>query len=97
MPRRINWRRNRAQVARNVADEPDSGRLHASSAVFLSVNPSGYVESQGAFTRRFASEMQPRLKPLIEVLPHGAEVVATLRRMLSYQPAARPSLQEIAE
>ena len=37
-------------------------RLHASSETFLGLNPSGYVESQGAFACRFASEMQPRLK-----------------------------------
>ena len=37
-------------------------RLYASSETFLHLNPSGYVESQGAFTRRFAAEMQPRLK-----------------------------------
>ena len=40
-----------AQFASRMADAPHSMKL----------NPSGYVESQGAFALRFAREMQPRL------------------------------------
>ena len=31
------------------------------AAVFTQINPSGYAESQGAFTLRMAQEMRPRL------------------------------------
>jgi nucleoside-diphosphate-sugar epimerase len=39
--------------ARFAAEVPDKG--------FARLNPSGYVESQGAFTLRFAAELRPRL------------------------------------
>jgi nucleoside-diphosphate-sugar epimerase len=39
--------------ARFAAELPDAG--------FVRLNPSGYVESQGAFARRVAAEMRPRL------------------------------------
>jgi UDP-glucose 4-epimerase len=39
--------------ARFVANSPDEG--------FVRINPSGYAESQGAFTVRMAQEMRPRL------------------------------------
>ena len=39
--------------ARFAAEVPESG--------FLRLNPSGYVESQGAFAQRVAAEMRPRL------------------------------------
>ncbi len=35
--------------------------LFSSLRVFEKINPSGYVESQGAFTQRFSNEMQKRL------------------------------------
>ncbi len=40
-----------AQFAKDLADVPG----------FTRINPSGYVESQGAFTLRLAEEMRPRL------------------------------------
>jgi nucleoside-diphosphate-sugar epimerase len=40
-----------AQFARDLADAPG----------FTKINPSGYAESQGAFTLRLAQEMRPRL------------------------------------
>lgn len=55
------------------------------------------IQRHSVIESRLWAEMQPRLKPLFETLPHGTEVIATLRRMLSCQPAMRPSLQEIAE
>lgn len=53
------------------------------------------IQRHSVIEKRLWEEMLPRLKPLVEMLSHGAEVMATLRRMLSCQPALRPSLQEI--
>jgi nucleoside-diphosphate-sugar epimerase len=52
--------------ARYVSEVPTSG--------FSQINPSGYAESQGAFTLRLASEMQPRLGlPCLVDLPRQVD------------------------
>ena len=49
---------------------------------FLRINPSGYPESMGAFTARFAEQMRPRLSlPCEFQLPEQQEFAEPLRRI----------------
>lgn len=55
--------------------------LVATDAPFIKLNPSGYIEEQGAFTERFAAAMRPQLKlPCRYTLLEQTEFLEPIKR-----------------